>query len=197
MHISDGGLSTAVCAVGYAASAVGIAFAVKGTKEEDIPKISLMAGTFFAISLIMIPIPPSSVHPLMCGLIGIIVGRRAPLAFFPALLLQALLFQHGGSTTLGANTLMLSISSILSAIIFYNWKSDNVLLKGMVIGALSVIFVVLVLSVLLMTGGSFAKETFIAIFVSHSVVMAVEAVITGFAVKLMMKARPDWFKRNL
>lgn len=46
MHISDGGLSTAVCAVGYAASAVGIAFAVKGTKEEDIPKISLMAGTF-------------------------------------------------------------------------------------------------------------------------------------------------------
>ena len=101
MHISDGGLSTAVCAVGYAASAVGIAFAVKGTKEEDIPKISLMAGTFFAISLIMIPIPPSSVHPLMCGLIGIIVGRRAPLAFFPALLLQALLFQHGGITTLG------------------------------------------------------------------------------------------------
>lgn len=145
----------------------------------------------------MIPIPPSSVHPLMCGLIGIIVGRRAPLAFFPALLLQALLFQHGGITTLGANTLMLSISSILSAIIFYNWKSDNVLLKGMVVGALSVIFVVLVLSVLLMTGGSFAKETFIAIFVSHSVVMAVEAVITGFAVKLMMKARPDWFKRNL
>ena len=116
MHISDGGLSTAVCAVGYAASAVGIAFAVKGTKEEDIPKISLMAGTFFAISLIMIPIPPSSVHPLMCGLIGIIVGRRAPLAFFPALLLQALLFQHGGITTLGANTLMLSISSILSTV---------------------------------------------------------------------------------
>lgn len=47
MHISDGGLSTVVCAAGYAITAAGIAFAVKGTKEEDIPKISLMAGTFF------------------------------------------------------------------------------------------------------------------------------------------------------
>ena len=174
MHISDGGLSTAVCAAGYAITAAGIAFAVKGTKEEDIPKISLMAGTFFAISLIMIPIPPSSVHPLMCGLIGIILGRRSPLAFFPALLLQALFFQ-------------------LSWLIFYKWKSKNILLKGMTTGALSVIFVVLVLSALLLTGGKFAKETFIALFVSHSVIMAVEAVLTGFAVRLMLKAKPDWF----
>lgn len=195
MHISDGGLSTAVCAVTYVAAAAGIAFAAKGTKEEDIPKISLMAGTFFAISLIMIPIPPSSVHPLMCGLIGIIVGSKAPLAFFPALLLQALLFQHGGITTLGANTLMLSISSWLSFLIFKKWKTNNIFLKGAVIGALSVIFVVLVLSCLLFTGGKFAKETFIALFLSHSVVMAVEAVLTGFAVRLMLKAKPEWFKQ--
>ncbi len=193
MHISDGGLSTVVCAAGYAAAVTGIAYAMKGTKEEDIPKISLMAGTFFAISLIMVPIPPSSVHPLMCGLIGIILGKKSPLAFFPALLLQALLFQHGGITTLGANTLMLSVSSMLSSFIFYKWKSNNVLLKGMVIGALSVVFVVLVLSCLLYAGGIFAKETFIALFISHSVIMAVEAVITGFAVKLMVKAKPEWF----
>ncbi len=196
MHISDGGLSTAVCAVTYAAAAASIAFAAKGTKEEDIPKISLMAGTFFAISLIMIPIPPSSVHPLMCGLIGIIVGWKAPLAFFPALLLQALLFQHGGITTLGANTLMLSISSWLSFLIFKKWKTENVFLKGAVIGALSVVFVVLVLSCLLLTGGKFSKETFIALFVAHSVIMAVEAVLTGFAVRLILKAKPEWFKTN-
>lgn len=193
MHISDGGLSTAVCAAGYAITAAGIAFAVKGTKEEDIPKISLMAGTFFAISLIMIPIPPSSVHPLMCGLIGIILGRKSPLAFFPALLLQAIFFQHGGITTLGANTLMLSVSSMLSWVIFYKWKSKTILLKGMVVGALSVVLVVLVLACLLLTGGKFAKETFIALFISHSLVMAVEAVLTGFAVRLMIKAKPEWF----
>ena len=175
MHISDGGLSTAVCAAGYAITAAGIAFAVKGTKEEDIPKISLMAGTFFAISLIMI------------------LGRKSPLAFFPALLLQAIFFQHGGITTLGANTLMLSVSSMLSWVIFYKWKSKTILLKGMVVGALSVVLVVLVLSCLLLTGGKFAKETFIALFISHSLVMAVEAVLTGFAVRLMIKAKPEWF----
>lgn len=195
MHISDGGLSTTVCVATYIATVASIVFASKGTKEEDIPKISLMAGTFFAISLIMIPIPPSSVHPLMCGLIGIIVGRKAPLAFFPALLLQALLFQHGGITTLGANTLMLSISAWLSYLIFDKWKTKNVFLKGSVIGALSVVFVVLVLSCLLLTGGKFAKATFIALFVSHSVIMVVEAVLTGFAVDLILKAKPEWFKK--
>lgn len=88
---------------------------------------------------------------------------------------------------------MLSVSSMLSWLIFYKWKSKNILLKGMTTGALSVIFVVLVLSALLLTGGKFAKETFIALFVSHSVIMAVEAVLTGFAVRLMLKAKPDWF----
>lgn len=96
MHISDGGLSTAVCAAGYAITVAGIAFAVKGTKEEDIPKISLMAGTFFAISLIMIPIPPSSVHPLMCGLIGIILGRRSPQPSSPPCCCKRCFFSTAG-----------------------------------------------------------------------------------------------------
>ena len=91
---------------------------------------------------------------------------------------------------------MLSISSWLSFLIFKKWKTENVFLKGAVIGALSVVFVVLVLSCLLLTGGKFSKETFIALFVAHSVIMAVEAVLTGFAVRLILKAKPEWFKTN-
>ena len=96
MHLADGVLSTPVIVATYGISIASMAYVAKGIKDEDIPKISLMAGTFFAVSLISIPVPPTSVHPLLCGLIGIILGKKAPWAFFPALLLQALLFRHGG-----------------------------------------------------------------------------------------------------
>ena len=37
-----------------------------------------------AVSLISIPVPPTSVHPPLCGLIGIILGKSS-LGFFPGL----------------------------------------------------------------------------------------------------------------
>ena len=114
MHIADGVLSTPVAVGASALTAAAIAYSVKGMKEEDIPKTSLMAGVFFAVSLISIPVGPSSIHPLFAGLLGVVLGRRAPLAIFVGLLLQAVLFQHGGLSTLGANTLMLAIPALLS-----------------------------------------------------------------------------------
>ena len=118
MHIADGVLSTPVIVASYGVAVAGRAVAANGIKDEDIPKISLMAGTFFAVSLISIPVPPTSVHPLLCGLIGVILGKRAPLAFFPALLLQALLFKHGVLPH-WANTVMLSLPAYLCYLIYH------------------------------------------------------------------------------
>ncbi len=70
MHLADGVLSTPVIIATYGASIGALAIAAKGIEEEDIPKISLMSATFFAASLISIPVPPTSVHPLLCGLIS-------------------------------------------------------------------------------------------------------------------------------
>lgn len=199
MHIADGVLSPAVTAATYGLAAVSIAYGAKNMEEDDVPKIALMSGTFFAVSLIMIPIPPSSVHPLLCGLIGIILGRKSALAFFPALLLQALLFRHGGITALGANTILLFIPAMISNII-YNKLKTRPFTKGLIAGALSVVMTVIILIlILVLTDPRFLDGglSIIKILVlSHLPLVLVEGLITGGAVEFLEKTRPNWIARR-
>jgi len=196
MHIADGVLSVPVVVTSYGLAVAGMAVAAKGIKDEDIPKISLMAGTFFAVSLISIPIPPASVHPLLCGLVGIILGKRAPLAFFSALLLQALLFKHGGLTSLGANTVMLTIPAYLSHLIYHKLPIKPASVRGGIAGATSVVLTVAILIVLLalsdtrLASGDFSVAQIIA--VGHIPVLLAETVITAFAAQFLEKNKKSW-----
>jgi len=196
MHLADGVLSTPVIALTSAAALGGLAVGLKGIKDEDIPKISLLSATFFGVSLISIPVPPTSVHPLLCGLIGILSGRRAALVFVPALLLQALLFRHGGLTTLGANTILLAIPAYLSYLLFRHLPVKNAALRGGIAGGWSVVMTVVILILILsMTDPRFAQGDFSVAKIAaagHLPLVAVEGIITGFAVKFITKHKPDW-----
>lgn len=200
MHLADGVLSAPVIVATYGASIASMAYGAKGIKDEDIPKISLMAGTFFAVSLISIPVPPTSVHPLLCGLIGVILGKKAPLAFFPALLLQALLFRHGGITSLGANTIMLTIPAYISYSIYSKTPMKKPVIKGGLVGGMSVIMTVIILILLLaFTDARFAQGDFSVVqitAVGHVPLMVAEAIITGFAVQFLEKNKKSWIKNE-
>lgn len=198
MHLADGVLSTPVIIATYGASIGALAIAAKGIEEEDIPKISLMSATFFAASLISIPVPPTSVHPLLCGLIGIILGKRTALAFFPALLLQALLFKHGGITSLGANTIMLFIPAYISYLLYNKLPIKKPLIRAGLVGAVSVIMTVIILIILLaLTDQRFAQGDFSVVkiaIVGHLPILIGESIITGFAVQFIEKNKPNWIK---
>ena len=198
MHLADGVLSTPVIIATYGASIVALAIAAKGIEEEDIPKISLMSATFFAASLISIPVPPTSVHPLLCGLIGIILGKRAALAFFPALLLQALLFKHGGITSLGANTIMLFIPAYISYLLYNKLPIKKPLIRAGLVGVVSVIMTVIILIILLaLTDQRFAQGDFSVVkiaIVGHLPILIGESIITGFAVQFIEKNEPNWIE---
>ncbi len=195
MHIADGVLSTSVAVGTSAVTAAALVYAIKGMKEEEIPKPSLMAGVFFAVSLISIPVGPSTIHPVFAGLLGVILGRRAPLAIFVGLLLQAVLFQHGGLTTLGANTLMLAVPALLSYGLFYGMVKRQVFLRGAFVGGLSVmIAVVLLVALLLLTDPRFGEGTLSVINIlvmGHLPLAVMEALVTGSALKLIQKAKPE------
>jgi len=195
MHIADGVLSTPVAAGTSAVTAAALVYSVKGMKEEEIPKTSLMAGVFFAVSLISIPVGPSTIHPLFAGLLGVILGRRAPLAIFVGLLLQAVLFQHGGLTTLGANTLMLTVPALLSYRLFYGMANRPVFLRGALVGGLSVIITVVLLVILLfLTDPRFGEGTLSVInilVIGHLPLTVIEALVTGSALQLIQKAKPE------
>ncbi len=200
MHIADGVLSTPVIATTAVITVGTLVYAVKGMEEEEIPKTSLLAGLFFALSLISIPIGPSSIHPLFAGLLGVILRRRAPLALFVALLLQAVLFQHGGLTALGANTFMLSVPALLSAFMFERMQKQKVFVRGAFVGGLAVLITVAILIILLMlTGRQFGEGTFSVInvlMVGHLPLVVIEAVVTGAALQLIAKARPELLEKK-
>lgn len=196
MHLADGVLSPAVVAGTYALAVGGMVYGAKHLEDDDVPKIALAAGTFFAVSLISIPVPPTSVHPLLCGLIGVILGRKAALAFFPALLLQALLFKHGGISTLGANTVLLFIPALISSFLYKGLPLKNSFVKGAIIGGLSVIMTVVILIIILaLTDARFAAGDYSVVkivSVGHAPLVLVEGILTGAALKFMEKTKPDW-----
>jgi len=157
-----------------------------------------MSATFFAASLISIPVPPTSVHPLLCGLIGIILGKRTALAFFPALLLQALLFKHGGITSLGADTIMLFIPVYISYLLYNKLPIKKPLIRAGLVGVVSVIMTVIILIILLaLTDQRFAQGDFSVVkiaIVGHLPILIGESIITGFAVQFIEKNKPNWIK---
>ena len=198
MHLTDGVLTLPIAAATTAAAGAVLVYSLKGIKEEEIPKLSLMTGAFFAVSLISIPIGPSSVHPMLGGLMGILLGRRAPAAFLVALLLHAVLLQHGGLTTLGVNTLLLALPALAAHRIFYGIKRGSVFYRGALVGGLAVAGTVgLLVLVLLLSDPRFGEGFFSVVnmlILGHLPLLGIEILLTGFAVRLLYHARPHLFQ---
>ena len=117
MHISEGILTGpsfwATTVAGAAVMAWGVSDMKRFIKEQLVHKPLLgMAGAFiFLVSLIPIPAYMGTCsHPCGTPLAGILLGPGIGAALSGlSLLLQALLFAHGGFATLGANILSLGL----------------------------------------------------------------------------------------
>lgn len=116
-HIADGILAMPVLATGGVLAAAGVALALRRLDERLIPRAAILAATVFAASLFAIPVGPSSVHLLLSGLMGIMLGTATFAAVLVLLLLQALLFGFGGLTTLGVNTMNIALPGVVFALL--------------------------------------------------------------------------------
>ena len=123
MHIPDGFLPPQVCLTGYALTGGVTWFCLRQIKRDrdiqaNIPKASLLTAAFFIASLIHIPIPPTSVHLILNGLMGAVLGYYAFPAILIGLFFQAVMFQHGGMSTLGVNAIVLGTPAIAAYYLF-------------------------------------------------------------------------------
>ena len=123
MHIPDGIVPAQVCIAGYGLTGLCTWYSLRqinrqGDPSSKIPKASLLTAAFFVASSIYIPIPPSSVHLVLNGLLGVVLGYFAFPAILIGLFLQALVVGHGGLTTLGVNASMMGIPALLAYHIF-------------------------------------------------------------------------------
>jgi cobalt/nickel transport system permease protein len=121
VHIPDGVLTEPWLIGGFVlAVALGLAsFLITRFRDEDISRIALLTAAFFVASLIHVRIPPTSVHLLLNGLLGVILGWQAAIAIPLGLFLQAALFNHGGFTSWGVNSCVMVLPALLAWAAFH------------------------------------------------------------------------------
>jgi cobalt/nickel transport system permease protein len=201
MHLSDGVLNMPAVVTTTAVAGGMLINSFKDIKEEEIPRVSLMTATFFTFALISFPVGPSSVHPLLGGLIGIMLGMKSPIAIFIGLLLQAIIFQHGGLTTLGMNTIMVALPAILSYKIFSKLveKKKSITLSAGLAGVSSVIMTVIILIMVLLLSSSAYGEGFLSVIniliLGHLPLAIGEGILTAVVINFINKVRPDILKQ--
>lgn len=195
MHISDGVLTTPVWAGSYVVTLAIAAYTIKKVRQEELPKIAVLTSVFFVASLIHIPLGPASVHLILTGMVGVILGWAAFPSVLLGLILQALLFQHGGITSLGANACLMGIPALISSCIFHQRKhfnfKHNIAVFGAIAGGFATLFSGLILAIFLITAG----EDFIGVAkyaaLAHLPVMLVEGAVTAFTVNFLNKVKPE------
>jgi cobalt/nickel transport system permease protein len=119
VHIGQDMIGPWWCAWGYAVAALMMVWGAWRTREEEIPRIAIMTAAFFVASSIHVPVPGGPpAHLLLTGLVGVVLGRRSALAIPVGLFLQAVLFQHGALSTLGANVCVMLPPALTSWLLF-------------------------------------------------------------------------------
>ncbi|MGD9504171.1 MAG: cobalt transporter CbiM [Syntrophobacteraceae bacterium] len=194
MHISDGVLPTSLAVGTYAAALAVAGWSARKTKGEDLPKIAVVTSAFFVASLIHVPIGPTSVHLLLPGLVGILLGPSGFISIALGLVLQSLLFQFGGITALGANSLMMGLPALASWGLFRLMKGDSLtryIVSAAFAGGFGVLLAAAILALLLaISGEDFIGVAKLAIY-AHLPVVVIEAAISAFSVSFLYKVKPE------
>jgi cobalt/nickel transport system permease protein len=118
VHISDGVLTARWWLGGWVVAALLALLGAWRIRDEEIPHVALVTAVFFVASLIHVKLPPTSVHLLLNGLVGVVLGRRAALAIPIGLTMQAALLFHGGFTTIGINSCIMIVPALLAGLLF-------------------------------------------------------------------------------
>lgn len=196
VHLSDGAMSVPWVAAGWAGLALLLAPALWRLREDDVPRVGVLSAAFFVGSSIHVPLAlvPTSVHLILNGLVGVVLGRRAPLAITTGLLLQYLLLSHGGLTTLGLNACIITVPAVLAGAAYPLLKRVGVppFGRGLILGTAAAAGAVALNFVALLFGGAEDWQTLARlVLVAHVPVVVVEGLLLGVVVRYVEKVKPE------
>lgn len=182
-------------AAGFLGTLILLVLSMRRIQIEEIPKISLITAALFVASLVHFPIGPTSVHLIMNGLAGILLGRRAFTGVFVALTLQAVFFQHGGLSVLGVNAFNIGVPAMLAWQIFERRRGMESprleVVFGALAGGLAVLASVLLVSLELLILGEAFNEISLLVIGAHLPVIIIEALVVGAAAGFLLKVKPE------
>lgn len=200
MHIPEGALGSSaagmvVLGAGAVLAGVGTAIGLARLDYQRVPRVAMLSAAFFVASLITVPVGPTYIHPLLNGLMGLVLGWAAFPALLVALLLQAVFFQFGGLTTLGVNTVNMALPAVFCYYLCGRAARAQNDLTAMAAaataGALGVALAAALLAGSLICAHSEYKLLGGVIFVSSLVSAVVEALVTASVVLFLRKVRPE------
>lgn len=201
MHLAEGVLSAPALLGAALAGAAGIAIGLRRLGEAQLPLAALLGAAFFVASTIHVPVGVGSVHLILNGLAGLLLGWAAFPVFFVALLLQAALFSFGGFAVLGANLVIMALPALaahyaLRGLVARAVANDppsrsRLLAAGAGCGLIGIGGAILVASALLALAGGRAFSDLIALLaIAHLPVLAVDAAIGALTVGLLARMLP-------
>lgn len=210
MHVPDGFLPTAMIAGGYLATGAITAYSLRKINAQDdpragVPKAALLTAAFFIASTIRIQIPgsPASIHLLLSGLMGVVLGYYAFPAILVGLILQFLVFGHGGITSLGVNALIMGLPAIAAHGAFQLLRATHIkhpawvngvgFLAGLLGVSLAVVMFYGIMINTIPADIDIIKEREAIAFLSlwHAPVALAEGIITAFLIHYLRRVRPD------
>ena len=207
MHIPDGFLSVAVWASLWGVAILILVIAVWRTNKKlgdrHVPLLGVLAAFIFAAQMLNVPVAGgTSGHMLGGVLIAVFVGPLAGSIVMGSIFgVQAVFFQDGGITTMGANIINMGlIGTILGYLIYQSVKKAVKGDRGMIIGAGVAAWIAVVVASaacafeLAASGTSPIGIALPAMVGIHAIIGIVEAAITIAVISSVLKTRADLLK---
>lgn len=195
MHIVDGAISAPVLVTGALLSTIGVFIGLKKLDYDHLPLVGVLASVFFIASYIHLPLGFSSVHLVMNGLIGIILGWAAFPALLVALILQVIFFGFGGLLVLGVNTLNIALPAVFTYYLCYKGIRNENPKVAALWGAIGGAGAIVITSIMVAFSLALSGESFVlaakAIIPAHIPIMALEGFVTYAAVYLIHTVKPE------
>jgi len=188
-------LSSPILITGAVATAGLLAVAIRRLDYDRIPQAAVLSAAFFVASLLSIPVGPSSVHLILNGLMGLILGWAAVPAIFVALIMQAVFFGYGGLLVLGVNTLNIALPALLCAALIgpalRRSRGKTALFWGALSGALGVLLTAVLVSLSLGLSSTDFLPAARLVLATYAPLIIAEAAVTGFALGFILRVAPE------
>jgi cobalt/nickel transport system permease protein len=155
----------------------------------------MLSAAFFVVSVVQLQLGPASVHLVLNGLVGLILGWAAFPALLIALLLQAVFFFEGGLLALGLNTLTMALPAVVCYYLFHRpvqWRNGALAFSaGLGAGALGVLLAAFLTATALWVSGETFRFFAGAVLAVNLGLAVVEGLVTASVVMFLRKVRPE------
>ena len=195
MHISDGVLSPYVIGAGWAIAIPALALSIRSLKADQVGAYGVIAAAFFAGSTIHVPVGPFSMHLVLSGIAGLLLGWGALTVVTVGLLLQALFIGFGGLTVLGVNISIMALPGAIMGVFGRQWIKQASVKKrpwiGSLIGGGTILISAILLYVTLFTTHTAFIPLAKLVFLGHIPIAIVEGIISFWRVLFLKKVNPS------